>query len=137
MKVMGDVILELFDVGEPLGGIGVQGFLEEDGFTVISAEDGLEAWNLLEENLNDISVVLTDLEMPNMNGFELTKKIKTTPDYSHLPVIALTSLAGEADIKRGKQVGIDKILATMVNEMLVMHTGRTGRLTVEAGETTV
>jgi len=97
----------------------VKGFLEEDGFTVITAEDGLEAYNLLDENLSDISLVLTDLEMPNMNGFELTEKVKTTPKYSHLPVIALTSLAGEADIEKGKKVGIDAYQIKLDREELI------------------
>jgi len=97
----------------------VKGFLEEDGFTVITAEDGLEAYNLLDENLSDISLVLTDLEMPNMNGFELTEKVKTTPKYSHLPVIALTSLAGEADIEKGKKVGIDAYQIKLDREKLI------------------
>jgi len=97
----------------------VRGFLEDDGFTVIVAEDGLEAYNLLQENLDDISVVLTDLEMPNMSGFELTEKIKTTPEYSHLPVIALTSLSGEADMEKGKKVGIDVYQIKLDREKLI------------------
>jgi two-component system chemotaxis sensor kinase CheA len=44
--------------------------------------------------------VVTDIEMPNMNGFELTRRIKSSNAYSHLPVIALTTLAGEEDIER-------------------------------------
>jgi len=64
-------------------------------------------------------VVLTDLEMPNMSGFELTEKIKTTPEYSHLPVIALTSLSGEADMEKGKKVGIDVYQIKLDREKLI------------------
>ena len=46
--------------------------------------------------------------MPHCNGFELTKIIKTTPEWRHLPVMALTSLSGEEDRKRGFEVGIDE-----------------------------
>jgi len=54
-----------------------------------------------------------------MNGFELTEKVKTTPKYSHLPVIALTSLAGEADIEKGKKVGIDAYQIKLDREKLI------------------
>ncbi len=85
----------------------VKAFMENDGFKVLEAEDGLIAWELLKERVDNIDLVITDLEMPNMDGFELTKRIKNTPEYSHLDVIALTSLASEAHMAKGREVGID------------------------------
>lgn len=57
--------------------------------------------------------------MPNMDGFELTKRIKSDPGYSHLGVIALTSLASEANIEKGKSVGIDEYEIKLDREKLM------------------
>ena len=104
----------------------VKGSMEDQGYNVLEAEDGEIAWNLLQENADRIALVVTDIEMPNMDGFTLTKKIKESPLFSHLPVIALTTLAGEEDIAKGKEVGIDdyqikldkeKLLASITNHL--------------------
>lgn len=97
----------------------VKGFFEEEGFKVVAAEDGAKAWDLLEELGDKIQGVVTDLEMPVMDGFELAKKIKTSSKYGHLPVIALTSLASESDIKKGKAAGIDSYEIKLDREQLV------------------
>lgn len=97
----------------------VKGFFEEEGFKVVAAEDGAKAWELLEELGEKINGVVTDLEMPVMDGFELAKKIKTSSKYGHLPVIALTSLASESDIKKGKAAGIDSYEIKLDREQLV------------------
>ncbi|MFH2060707.1 MAG: chemotaxis protein CheW [Pseudomonadota bacterium] len=97
----------------------VKTFMEDDGFKVIEAEDGLIAWELLKERVDEIDIVVTDLEMPNMDGFELTKRIKNDPNYSHLNVIALTSLASEAHIEKGRKVGIDEYEIKLDREKLM------------------
>ena len=85
----------------------VKSFMEDDGYNIIEAEDGMIAWDLLQEHGDEVSIVVTDIEMPNLDGFGLTEKIKKDERFSHLPVIALTSLAGEEDVEKGKAVGID------------------------------
>ncbi|MCF8128513.1 MAG: chemotaxis protein CheW [Deltaproteobacteria bacterium] len=85
----------------------LKSFIEDEGYVVIEAKDGLEAWKLLEKQVDSISLVVTDLEMPNMDGFGLAEKIKSDKRYRHLPVIALTTLAEDDDIARGRKVGID------------------------------
>ncbi|MDQ7031377.1 MAG: chemotaxis protein CheW [Desulfonauticus sp.] len=97
----------------------VKKFIEGEGYKVVAAEDGLVAWNYLNEHPDEISVVVTDIEMPNMDGFELTKLIKESPQFAHLPVIALTSLAGEEDIEKGKAVGIDDYQIKLDKEKLL------------------
>ncbi len=97
----------------------VKSFMEDDGFKVIEAEDGLIAWELLKERVDEIDIVVTDLEMPNMDGFELTKRIKNDPSYAHLDVIALTSLASEAHIEKGRKVGIDEYEIKLDREKLM------------------
>ena len=97
----------------------VKKFMEEDGYKVIEAEDGQIAWELLKERGGEIDLVVTDLEMPNMDGFELTRRIKADPAFSHLGVIALTSLASDAHIEKGKSVGIDEYEIKLDREKLM------------------
>jgi two-component system chemotaxis sensor kinase CheA len=97
----------------------VKSYMEDEGYAVIEAEDGAIAWDLLQKHADEISLVVTDIEMPNMNGFELTRRIKGSNAYSHLPVIALTTLAGEEDIEKGRQVGISDYQIKLDREKLV------------------
>jgi two-component system chemotaxis sensor kinase CheA len=97
----------------------VSEFLNEEGFIVTTAEDGVEAWDCLQKGVEEFTLVLTDLEMPNMDGFELTKKIKASTTYGHLPVVALTSLASELDMRKGKESGIDSYQIKLDRENLI------------------
>lgn len=81
--------------------------LESEGFKVIGAVDGRDAWDHLQVVFDEIDVIVTDIEMPRMNGLELAHAVRTTPNLSALPIIALTSLAGDQDRQRGMEVGID------------------------------
>ncbi|WP_300667671.1 chemotaxis protein CheW [Desulfoluna sp.] len=97
----------------------VSNFLNDEGFIVTTAEDGAEAWDYLQKTDDEFTVVLTDLEMPNMDGFELTKKVKASATYGHLPVVALTSLASERDMHKGKEAGIDSYQIKLDREKLI------------------
>ena len=94
-------------------------FIRDEGYDVTTAEDGLVAWEMLDEDPHRFDIVVTDLEMPNMDGFELTKKIKSDSRFDHLPVIALTSLAGDEDIARGKEAGVDDYQIKLDKERLL------------------
>ena len=97
----------------------VKGFIEDEGYTVIEAQDGLIAWNLLEKHGDNISLVVTDLEMPNLDGLGLAKKIKSDERFMHLPVIALTTLAEDDDIAKGREMGIDDYQIKLDREKLM------------------
>ncbi|MCU0710680.1 MAG: chemotaxis protein CheW [Pirellula sp.] len=81
--------------------------LENEGFKVIGAVDGRDAWDHLQVVFDEIDVIITDIEMPRMNGLEFARAVRSTPNFSNLPIIALTSLAGDQDRQRGAEVGID------------------------------
>ncbi|MGD9159013.1 MAG: chemotaxis protein CheW [Desulfobacteraceae bacterium] len=97
----------------------VMEYLKEDGYNVLEAEDGVIALDLIEKHVDEISLVITDIEMPNMDGFELTAKIKGNERFSHLPVIALTTMASDDDITRGRAVGIDDYQIKLDKEKLM------------------
>lgn len=82
--------------------------LETAGFDVSVAIDGLEAWNMLGELVFD--VVIADVEMPNMNGLELTRRIKEAGHTQHLPVVLLTSLGKPEQREAGLKAGADAYL---------------------------
>lgn len=82
--------------------------LETAGFEVQVAIDGVQASRILKEF--DFDVVVSDVEMPNMNGLELTQWIKHNPQTQHLPVILLTSLARPEQREAGLKAGADAYL---------------------------
>jgi two-component system chemotaxis sensor kinase CheA len=98
----------------------VKGYMTEVGYNVLEAEDGMEAWNLLHEKGDIISMLVTDIEMPNMNGFELTQRIRSSDLYSQLPIIALTTLASEEDVSKGKSVGVNEYHIKLDKERLMV-----------------
>ncbi len=81
-------------------------YLRESDYEVVQAEDGLIAWNTLESGKHNVRLVVTDVEMPNMTGLELAAAIRGSQKHSHLPVIALSSLATDEDIARAREVGV-------------------------------
>ncbi len=96
----------------------IESTLDRMGIKHIGAANGREAWEKLqelaerarEENvpLNSIiQVVLTDIEMPEMDGYVLTKNIKSDPRFQGIPVIMHSSLSGGANVVLGKGVGAD------------------------------
>ena len=97
----------------------VKGFIEDAKYRVIEAEDGLAAWDLLQKYGNEISLVLTGIEMPNLDGLGLAKKIRADKRFSDLPVIALTTLASDEDVAAGKAAGIDDYQIKLDKEKLM------------------
>ena len=79
--------------------------LERAGFDVRVATDGNHALSNLAEEPSDL--VLTDIEMPNMDGFELTEAIRAHPTLANIPVLILSSRSSDADRQRGLDVGAD------------------------------
>lgn len=85
----------------------VSGFLTDAGFEVQACEDGLIAWNTIQDSQQPFDIVVTDIEMPNMDGYELTRRIKSDSRFAAIPVIAVTSLAGQENVQKGTEVGVD------------------------------
>lgn len=77
--------------------------LEREGFCVLTAKNGLEATEIMAHNKPDI--ILADLEMPKMNGFELIEKIRQNPDTAHVPIIVISSRTAEKHREMASQLG--------------------------------
>ncbi len=110
----------------------VRGYMEEAGYKVLEAEDGVDAWKVLEKNIDIISLIVTDIEMPNMNGFELTEKIRKDSRFDNKPVIALTTLASDEDVAKGKAVGVDEYHIKLDKERLMTSVHEYARRLISA-----
>lgn len=77
--------------------------LENSGYEVIVASDGIEGFKALEKQKPN--VILLDIVMPKMNGFNVLKMIKNDSNYKNIPVILLTNLGQEENVKRGFELG--------------------------------
>jgi DNA-binding response OmpR family regulator len=78
--------------------------LEKEGFTVVQAFDGEEAMHTLKEVLP--SLIVLDLIMPKVTGFEVLQMISITPLLDKVPVIIVSNLAQDSDIEKARQLGV-------------------------------
>lgn len=85
-----------------------QSLLEAAGYEVMACADGAEAWERLQRLGAD--ALVSDLEMPRMDGFELTEAVRASPRFSRLPVVLVTARARPEDKARGLQVGASAYL---------------------------
>ncbi len=103
-------------------------FIEAEGYQTIDAEDGSKAWELLQEShdnpAEDVVLIVTDIEMPNMDGLQLTRQIKNDARFSDIPVIAVTSLAGDEDIQKGQEAGVDDYEVKLDRDKLLASIAR-------------
>jgi DNA-binding response OmpR family regulator len=78
--------------------------LEKEGFAVAQAFDGEEAMHMLKETLP--SLIVLDLIMPKVTGFEVLQMISITPQLDKVPVIVVSNLAQDSDIEKARQLGV-------------------------------
>jgi len=84
--------------------------LQTAGYQVLTARDGREAIDVLSRE-PAIALVVTDLEMPQVGGLELTRAIRADPARSSLPVVVVTAHASQEDVRRGIEAGADAYMA--------------------------
>jgi len=88
--------------------------LERRGMHVLTASTGREAISMIESN-PDLSIVLMDIMMPEMDGYETMRAIRANPTHSRLPIIALTAKAMKGDREKCLEAGASDYLAKPVN----------------------
>jgi len=91
----------------------VQITLEKAGYEVVTAYDGVEALEQVEKENPDMIVL--DVMMPRMDGFEVLSRLQADPRHQHIPVIMLTAKAQDADIFKGWQSGVSSYLVKPFN----------------------
>jgi len=92
--------------------------LKSAGYEVIEAEDGKAALETLSNN--KVDAVITDLNMPNMNGFELIQSLRANPAYKFVPILMLTTEGEDSKKQQGKSAGATGwIVKPFVPEKLV------------------
>jgi signal transduction histidine kinase len=93
----------------------MEGFLSPEGYELAFAASGAETLDCLRTRPPD--VILLDVLLPDMDGFEVCRQIKAEADWQHIPVIIVTVLGGKVDLIRGFEAGADDFLHKPVNEL--------------------
>jgi two-component system, OmpR family, alkaline phosphatase synthesis response regulator PhoP len=93
----------------------LQAYLEDIVCKTIPAKDGIEALQILGKQAIDL--ILLDVMMPKMSGFEVCKRVKNDPKTTDIPVIMVTALNEFGDIERGIDSGTDDFLSKPVNKL--------------------
>jgi two-component system chemotaxis response regulator CheY len=93
--------------------------LRARGLQVITAEDGQEALETLAHT--PVDLVITDLNMPKLDGFGLVEAIREDGDYSSMPVIILSSLSDDEDVNRGLSLGATAYLTKPFDETRIQY----------------
>lgn len=92
--------------------------LTAEYFTVITAMSGPQALDICERG--DCDLVLLDVMMPGMDGYEVCRRLKSAPQTAHLPVVMVTALDSPADRLAGLQAGADDFLTKPINELALL-----------------
>ena len=92
-------------------------YLDGLGCKVVTASDGLEALSLVRSQATPFDLVLLDIMMPRMSGFEVCRKIKSDPATRDVPIIMVTALNELSDIERGVESGTDDFITKPVNRL--------------------
>jgi CheY-like chemotaxis protein len=101
----------------------VQAYLEDIECETVAARDGIEALELVAGAKPDL--ILLDVMMPKMSGFEVCRRLKNNPDTSDIPVIMVTALNEFGDIERGIDSGTDDFVSKPINKLELLTRIRT------------
>lgn len=78
--------------------------LSKGGYTIVEAEDGVQGLKAMEAH--QIDLVISDLNMPNKNGLDMAKEIKSNEKFKHVPIFMLTTEASQDVALKGKEIGV-------------------------------
>ncbi len=93
--------------------------LERNGMNVLTAKDGVDAMALLQEHTPD--VMLLDIEMPRMDGFEVVGKVRADEALKHLPIIMITSRSGQKHRDRAMSLGVNDYMSKPYQEAALLE----------------
>lgn len=95
-----------------------QNILEAAGYTVLPCSDGEEAWRVLE--VEAVDAVVSDVEMPRLDGFGLTERIRRAPRLARLPVVLVTAREQDEDKRRGLEAGASAYVVKSAFEQTIL-----------------
>lgn len=87
--------------------------LEADGFAVVTAIDAISTFDALKDV--EPTLILMDIQLPGMDGWELTRRLKKNIVTSHIPVIAVTAYGKHGDVERAREAGFVEFVAKPVS----------------------
>ena len=93
----------------------LQAYLEDMDCQTVPAQDGIQALDIIAKQPPDL--ILLDVMMPKMSGFEVCKRIKNDPQTNSIPIIMITALTEFGDIERGLDSGTDDFVSKPVNKL--------------------
>lgn len=79
--------------------------LREEGYSVVAAETGAQAWQMIDAEPAGFDAILLDRMMPDMDGIEILRRVKLRPEIMHMPVIVQTGMTADAEVLEGLQAG--------------------------------
>jgi two-component system chemotaxis response regulator CheY len=94
--------------------------LENLGYKVVTASDGMEAFEVLTK-LDSIDLIIADINMPNLNGFELIKLLRSKDKFRDVPIIILSSLSDGKSIDTGLKLGANSYLVKPFNVKRIQY----------------
>lgn len=94
--------------------------LKKGGFKVLTACDGMDAIEKMNNVEEDVSLIITDLNMPNLDGYGLISTLRQNEKHGQTPIIILSSEDGEEDRERGLEVGANSYLVKPFNPAKLM-----------------
>jgi len=101
----------------------IQAYLEDIECQIVQAHDGVEALNMVSRHKPDL--ILLDVMMPKMSGFEVCRRLKSNAPTSDIPIIMVTALNEFGDIERGIDSGTDDFVSKPVNRLELLTRVRT------------
>lgn len=93
--------------------------IRERGYRIISATNGIEALEVMAADPADL--IVTDLNMPQMDGYELSKSLRGQDSTREIPIIMVTTEAGEADRKAGLEAGVTTYLSKPISPQRLLY----------------
>ncbi len=93
--------------------------LLEDEYELVTAADGAEGLTMVEKERPDL--ILMDISLPVIDGYKATERIKSNPEFSHIPIIALTAHAMSGDKEKALAAGCDNYLTKPLDEDLLFN----------------
>ena len=98
--------------------------LQTAGYRVRAAESAKEALAMCEAG-EDFDVIISDIEMPEMSGFEFARTVRSDTRWSDVPMVALSSHAAQQDLDRGREVGFTDYVAKFDRDALLQSLSQT------------